>query len=129
MEQRPFSGQKRTSVSLTERACPTRISSDCNGDVFFAGARVSHPQRVEKEEPVQDNFKAGLSANVLRLRQPRSVQAARNSGNASTGQHKFLERVVRCLKNAMIKLDNHLLKDIVRLLQVDTSGLYEPVVR
>jgi hypothetical protein len=43
---------------------------------------------VEKEEPVQDNFNADLSANVLRLGQPRS-------GNASTGQHKFLERVVR----------------------------------
>jgi hypothetical protein len=58
----------------------------------FAGARVSHLQRVEKEEPVQDNFNAGLSANVLRLGQPRSVQATRNSGNASTGQHKSLER-------------------------------------
>jgi hypothetical protein len=43
---------------------------------------------VEKEEPVQDNFNADLSANVLRLGQPRS-------GSASTGRHKFLERVVR----------------------------------
>ena len=49
-----------------------------------------------------NDFGAGWSGGVLRLGQPRSVQAAHNSGNASTGQHKFLERVVRHDENKMI---------------------------
>jgi hypothetical protein len=67
---------------------------------FLPERGCPHPQRVEYQESVQDNFNAGWSGNVLRLGQPRSIHAARNSGNASTSQHNSLERVVRHERNA-----------------------------
>src|ERR1035441_7888508 len=60
-----------------------------------AGARVSHPQRAEEPESVQDNFNAGLSGEraaagtgTLRSNCAQLRQRAQRVG------HKFFERVV-----------------------------------